>query len=183
MSVTERWNAYLRRRADAQVDRANLAAMQHGLLPAGWEYGQNDKRQKEFDEQRRILLERFKHLYREPICGPDGVAIAIWYAGGDQLRAPMPPGSMPWPGLPPDRFLAIVAYCLRGLNRFTPPQLRFIVQAHAMSGPPAAIILPFRRKDDAASFAAELAQRVRASGVAALRQDVWPDPASQNRPC
>ena len=40
-----------------------------------------------------------------------------------------------------------------------------------MSGPPAVVIRPFQRKQDAAAFAAELAQRVRASGVEALRQE------------
>jgi hypothetical protein len=54
--------------------------MQHGLLPAGWVYGRNDQRQAEYDEQRRILLERHKDLYREPVSGPGGVAVAIWYA-------------------------------------------------------------------------------------------------------
>ncbi len=54
--------------------------MRHGLLPAGWVYGLNDQRQAEYDEQRRILLERHKHLYREPVSGPDGVAVALWYA-------------------------------------------------------------------------------------------------------
>jgi hypothetical protein len=146
VSLTERLIAYLRRRADAQIDRANLAAMQHGMLPAGWVYGRNDKRQAQYDEQRRILLERSKHLYREPVYGPDGVAVAIWYAGTDEYR----------------------------------PRLSFIVQAHAMSGPPAAVIVRFWRKQDAASFAAGLAQQVRASGVAALRQDAWPDLAGQD---
>jgi hypothetical protein len=50
-------------------------------------------------------------------------------------------------------------------------QLSFVVQAHAMSGPPAVVIRPFQRKQDAAAFAAGLAQRVRASGVEALRQE------------
>ena len=59
MSVTDRWTAFLRRRADAQLKRADLEIMRHGLLPAGWVYGLNDQRQAEFDEQRRILLESF----------------------------------------------------------------------------------------------------------------------------
>jgi hypothetical protein len=78
VSVTDRRNAFLRRRADALVNRANLAAMRQGLLPAGWVYGLNDQRQAQFDEQRRILIESNKYLFREPVTGPDGVAVAIW---------------------------------------------------------------------------------------------------------
>jgi hypothetical protein len=172
VSVTDRWIAYLRRRADAQVKRANLAAMQHGLLPAGWVYGLNDQRQAEYDEQRRILLERHKHLYREPVSGPDGVAVALWYAGAGQYRAPLLVPNHQWPGSPPDRLTAIIDHCIRVMNRMIPTsQLSFAVQAHAMSGPPAVVIRRFQRKQDAAAFAAELAQRVRASGVEALRQE------------
>jgi hypothetical protein len=53
-------------------------------------------------------------------------------------------------------------------------QLTFVVQAHAMSGPPAAVIRRFPRKQDAGALAAQLSQRVRASGVEALRQYAWP---------
>jgi hypothetical protein len=142
VSVADRMNAFLRRRADALLNRANLAAMRQGLLPAGWVYGLNDQRQAEFDEQRRILIELHKYLFREylfrePVTGPDGVAVAIWYEGTNA-------GS----------------------------QLSFVVQAHAMSGPPAAVIRGFLRRQDAGAFAAQLAQQVRASGVEALRQDV-----------
>lgn len=136
MSVADRMNAFLRRIADAQLNRANLAAMRQGLLPAGWVYGLNDQRQAEFDEQRRILIEFHKYLFREPVTGPDGVAVAIWYEGTNA-------GS----------------------------QLCFVVQAHAMSGPPAAVIRGFLRKQDAGAFAAQLAQQVRASGVEVLRRD------------
>ena len=171
MSVTDRWIAYLRRRADAQVDRANLAAMRHGLLPAGWVYGLNDQRQAQYDEQRRILLERNKHLYREPVSGPDGVAVAIWYAGTDEYRPPLVVPDTQWPGEPPDRLAAIVGAYIRVMNRILPrSQLTFAVQAHAMSGPPAGVIRYFQRKQEAAAFAAKLAQRVRASGVKALQQ-------------
>jgi hypothetical protein len=170
--VTDRWIAYLRRRADAQVKRANLAAMQHGLLPAGWAYGLNDQRQAEYDEQRRILLERHKHLYREPASGPDGVAVALWYAGTGEYRAPLLAPYTQWPGSPPGRPAAIVDRYIRVMNRIIPPsQLSFAAQAHAMSGPPAVVIRRFPRKQDAAAFAAELAQRVRASGAEALRQE------------
>jgi hypothetical protein len=65
------------------------------------------------------------------------------------------------------------------MNRIIPAsQLSFVVQAHAMSGPPAAVIRPFQSKQAAAAFAAELAGRVRASGVEALCQEAWPNPAS-----
>jgi hypothetical protein len=58
------------------------------------------------------------------------------------------------------------------MNHIIPTsQLSFVVQAHAMSGPPAVVIRGFQRKQDAAAFAAELAQRVRASGVEALRPE------------
>ena len=50
-------------------------------------------------------------------------------------------------------------------------QISFVVQAHAVSGPPAVVIRGFQRKQDAAAFAAGLAQRVRAGGVEALRQE------------
>ena len=67
------------------------------------------------------------------------------------------------------------------MNRIIPAsRLSFVVQAHAMSGPPAAVIARFLRKQDAAAFAAQLAQRVRASGVEALGQDAWPGPADQS---
>jgi hypothetical protein len=66
-------------------------------------------------------------------------------------------------------------------NRILPTSRpSFVVQAHAMSGPPAVVIRRFLRKQEAAAFAAQLAQRVRASGVEALRQDSLPDPADQN---
>jgi hypothetical protein len=78
VNVTDRWVALLRRRADAQVDRANLAAMRRGLFPAGWVYGLNDQRQAAFGEQRRILLESSKYLFRQPVTGPDGGAVAIF---------------------------------------------------------------------------------------------------------
>ena len=172
MSVTDRWVAYLRRRADAQVKRAHLAAMQHGLLPAGWVCGPHDQRQAEYDEQRRILLERRKHMYREPVSGPDGVAVALWYAGTDGYRAPLLALNTPWPSSPPDRLAVIAGHCIRVMNRIiSTSHLSFVVQAHAMSGPPAVVIRGFQRKHDAAAFAAGLAQRVRASGVEALRQE------------
>jgi hypothetical protein len=171
LSVTDRWSAYLQRRADAQVKRANLAAMRLGMLPAGWVYGLNDQRQAEYDEQRRILLERHKHLYREPVSGPDGVAVALWYAGASEYRTPPLVPYTEWPGPTPDRLAAILDGYIRVMNRIIPaPHLSFIVQAHAMSGPPAVVIGRFQRKQEAAAFAAELAQRIRASGVGALRQ-------------
>jgi hypothetical protein len=70
VSVTDRWIAFLRHRADAQLNRANLDAMRHGLLPAGWVYGLNDQRQAQFDEQRHILLESSKFLFRESFVWP-----------------------------------------------------------------------------------------------------------------
>jgi hypothetical protein len=171
-------NAFLRRRADVQVNRANLAAMRQGLLPAGWVYGLNDQRQAEFDEQRRILIELHEYLFREPVTGPDGVAVAIWYAGTSGYRPP--PVLVPyrqWPGSQPDRFAAVAGLCIRVMNRIMrgispASQLIFVVQAHAMSGPPAAVIRCFLSRQDAGAFAAQLVQRVRAGGVEALRQDV-----------
>jgi hypothetical protein len=172
VSVTDRWVAYLRRRADAQVKRAHLAAMQHGLLPAGWVCGPHDQRQAEYDEQRRILLERRKHLYREPVSGPDGVAVALWYAGEGECRVPLLVPPRQWPGSPSGRRTAVTGLCVRVLNRIIPrSQISFVVQAHAVSGPPAVVIRGFQRKQDAAAFAAGLAQRVRAGGVEALRQE------------
>jgi hypothetical protein len=48
------------------------------------------------------------------------------------------------------------------MNRIIPaPEFIFVVQAHAMSGPPAVVIRPFLRKQEAAAFAGQLAQRVR----------------------
>jgi hypothetical protein len=181
VSVTDRWVALLRRRADAQVGRANLAAMRHGLFPAGWVYGLGDQHQAAFEEQRRILLERSKYLFRQPVTGPDGVAVAIFYEGTDRYRVPRLGRHARWPGSPPDRLAAVAGFCVRVVNRVVPaPTFTFVVQAHAMSGPPAVIIRAFRRKEAAAAFAGQLAQRVRAGGVEALRQDVWPDPASEN---
>jgi hypothetical protein len=167
-------DAFLRRRADAQLNRANLVAMRQGLLPAGWVYGLNDQRQAEFEEQRRILIEFHKYLFREPVTGPDGVAVAIWYEGVSGYRAPLLVPYRQWPGSPPDRFAAAVGSCIRVMSRIIPrsQQLSFVVQAHALSGPPAAVIRRFLRKQDAGAFAAQLAQQVRASGVEALRQDV-----------
>jgi len=149
VSVTDRWVAYLRRRADAQVKRAQLAAMQHGLLPAGWVYGRNDQRQAQYDEQRRILLERHINLYREAVSGPDGVAVALWYAGTNGYRAPVLVPNRQWPGSPPDRLAATAGHCVRVVNRIFPAsRLSFVVQAHAMSGPPAVLICRFQRKQD-----------------------------------
>lgn len=171
--MTDRWVAFLRRRADAQLNRANLAAMRHGVLPAGWVYGQNDERQAQFDEQRQILLESSKYLFREPVTGPDGVAVAIWYEGTNEYPGPPLVPYRQLPGLPSDRLAALVDACIRWMNRIIPrSQLSFVVQAHAMSGPPAVVIRMFLRKQDAAAFAAQLAQRVRSNGVEALQQDV-----------
>jgi hypothetical protein len=170
--VPDRWNRYLRRRADALANRADLADMRHGLLPDGWVYGLNDERQEVFDEQRRILLELHKGLYREPVSGPDEVAVAIWYEGTDGYRAPMIALNTQWPSAPRGWLTAVAGFFIRLLNRpFTTPQLIFVVQAHAMSGPPAVLVRRFPRKQDAAAFAARLAQRVRVSGVEALRRD------------
>jgi hypothetical protein len=180
VSVTDLWTAFLRRRADAQLNRANLAAMRHGLLPAGWVYGLNDQRQAEFDEQRRILLESSKYLFREPVTGPDGVAVAIWYEGTNEYRVPLLVPYAQWPGSPPGRLAAVIDFCIRVMNRIIPAsRLTFVVQAHTMSGPPAVVIRRFLRRQDAGAFAAKLAQQVRASGVDALRQDGWPDPADR----
>jgi hypothetical protein len=178
VSVTDRANAFLRRSTDARVNRANLAAMRQGLLPAGWVYGLNDQRQAEFDEQRRILIELHKYLFREPVTGPDGVAVAIWYEGASGPRAPLL--AVPytqWPGAPPDRLAPFIDFCIRVMNRigrFIPgSELTFVVQAHAMSGPPAAVVRRFVSRQDAGAFAAQLVQRVRTGGVAALRQDFY----------
>lgn len=168
MSVTDRWIAFLRRRADTKLNLTNLAAMQHGLLPPDWVYGLNDQRQAQFDEQRRILLERSWYLFREPVTGPDGVAVAIWYEGTSEYWAPPLDPNSPWPESSPDRSAGFWA---RMMNGIPTSHFSFIVQAHAMSGPPAVVIRPFRRKQDAAAFAAELARRVRSDGVEALRED------------
>jgi hypothetical protein len=181
VSVTERWTAFLRRRADAQLNRANLAAMRHGLLPAGWVYGLNDQRQAEFDEQRRILFELSYYKFREPVTGPDGVAVAIWLEGTDEYQRPMLVSRTRWPGLPPGRLAVAAGFCIRVVNRIIAvPQLSFVVQAHAMSGPPAALMRRFLLRQEAAIFAAHLGQQVRACGVEALRHDAWPDPADQS---
>jgi hypothetical protein len=176
VSVTDRWAAFVRRRADAQLNRANLAAMRHGMLPAGWVHGLNDKRQAEFDELRRILIELHKYLFREPVTGPDGVAVAVWFEGTTEYRAPPPlVPYTPWLGSRSDPPAALVGFCIRVMNHIligATPHLSFVVQAHAMSGPPACVIRRFLFKQEAASFTAQLAQRVRASGVEALRQDV-----------
>lgn len=170
MSVTDRWVDFLRRRAEARLRLAELSAMQHGLLPPGWVYGLNDQRQAEFDEQRRILLERAWYLFREPVTGPDGVAVAIWYEGTDEYRGPLLVPYTQWPGEPPSRLAAAVDSYIRVMNHVvTTSQLSFLVQAHAMSGPPAAVFQRFRRKQEAAAFAAQLAHQVRASGVRALQ--------------
>jgi hypothetical protein len=180
VSVTDRWIAFRRRSADAQLRSANLAAMRHGLLPAGWAYGLNDQRQAEFDEQRRILLESSKYLFREPVTGPDGVAVAIWYEGS-QYRVPLLAPHAQWPGPPPSPPAAVAGSCIRVMNRIFPEsRLCFVVQVHATAGPPAVVIRRFARKQDAAAFAARLAQRVRASGVEALGRDAWPEPAGQS---
>ena len=115
------------------------------------------------------------------MTGPDGVAVAIWYEGTTVYREPLVVPYRQWPGVPPDRLTAVVNFYIRVMNRILPPsQLSFVVQAHAMSGPPAAVIRRFLRKQDAAAFAARLAQRVRAGGAEALRRDAWPDPADRN---
>lgn len=169
VSVTDRWVAFLRRRADARLKRADLEAMRHGFLPDGWVYGLNDQRQAEFDEQRRILIERSKGLFREPVTGPDGVAVAIFLEG---ISVDGPPLVVPytrWPGSPPDRLAAIVDSFVRVMNFFIrPSRLIFVVQAHAMSGPPVAVVRRFQSRQDAAAFAAKLTARVRAGGVRAL---------------
>jgi hypothetical protein len=185
VSVTDRRNAFLRRRAEAQLNRVNLAALRQGLLPPGWVYGLNDQRQAEFDEQRRILIEIHRGLFREPVTGKDGVAVAIWYEGTNGYRAPVFVPYRQGPGSPPGRLAAVVKFCVRMLNHFVmvfipASQLTFVVQAHAMSGPPATVIRRFLRKQDAGAFAARLAQRVRASGVEALRQDSWPNPMDRS---
>lgn len=139
-------------------------------------YGLNDQRQAELDEQRRILIEWHKYLFREPVTGPDGVAVAIWYEGTSGPRAPLivVPYTQ-WPGAPPDRLAPVIDFCVGVMNRIgrilPGSDLTFVVQAHAMSGPPAAVVRRFLSKQDAGGFAAHLAQRVRASGVEALRQD------------
>jgi hypothetical protein len=140
--------------------------MRHGLLPDGWVYGLHDQHQAEYDEQRRIFLEIHKHLYREPVSGPDEIAVAVWYAGADGYRAPVLVLNTRWPSAPRSGLAVVAGYCVRVLNGImSAPQLSFVVQAHAMSGPPAAVIRRFQRKQDAAAFAAGLAQRVRASGI------------------
>ncbi|HXL94743.1 MAG TPA: hypothetical protein VN969_37935 [Streptosporangiaceae bacterium] len=163
--------------ADEQADPADLAAMRRGQLPAGWVYGLNDKHQEAFDEQRRILLESARDLYRGPVYGPDGIAVAIWYEGTDEYREVVPAPATPRSGSRSAYFLALLDHWLS----FTGPrQYSYVVQAHAMSGQPAAIMLRFLRKQDAHNFAAELARRVRASGVEALWQDGWPKPAGRD---
>jgi hypothetical protein len=181
VSVTERWTAFLRGRADAQASRASLAAMRHGLLPAGWVYGRGDQRQAEFDEQRRILLELAYYKFREPVTGPDGIAVAIWYEGTYEDPRPILVPRTRWPGSPPSRLAAVTDFCIRVVNRMIPAsRLSFVVQAHATSGPPAAVIRRFPRRQEAAAFAARLAQQVRAGGIEALRHDAGPDPADQS---
>jgi len=174
--MADRWNGYLRRRADAQVNRADLGAMCRGLLPDGWTYGLHDQRQAEYDERRRIFLEIHKYLYREPVSGPDGIPVAVWYAAADGYRTPVLVLNRGWPSAPRGRLAVLAGYCVPVLNRvMSAPRLSFVVQAHAMSGPSAVVIRRFQRKQDAADFAAGLAQQVRASGVGALAEDTWPD--------
>jgi hypothetical protein len=121
--------------------------------------------------QRRILLELHKHLFREPVTGPDGIAVALWYESAQGYRAPLIAPIRQWPGAPKDPLTAIAGHGVRMLNFLvSSPRLPFVVHAHAMFGPPAAVIRVFQSKNEAAAFAAELAQRVRASGVEALSQ-------------
>jgi hypothetical protein len=170
--MADRWNGYLRRRGDARVNRAELVAIRHGLLPDGWVYGLHDQRQAEYDEQRHIFLEMHKYLYREPVSGPDGIPVAVWYAGADGYRAPVLVLNAGWPSAPRGRLSVVAGYCVRVLNNIVSvPRLSFVVQAHAMSGPPATVIRGFQSKQDAAAFAARLVQQVRTSGIGALAQD------------
>jgi len=75
-------------------------------------------------------------------------------------------------GSPPGRLAALLDQYIRVMNRIMPTSRPgFVVQAHATSGPSAAVIRYFQHKRDAAAFAAGLAHRVRASGVEALRQE------------
>ena len=86
------------------------------------------------------------------MTGPDGVAVAIFYEGTSGYRAPLLVPYTRWPGSPPGRLAAVVDLYIRVMNRVIPaPQLSFVVQAHAMSGPPAVVIRPFLRKQDAAA--------------------------------
>jgi hypothetical protein len=143
-------------------------------------YGLSDQRQAEFDEQRRILFELSYYKFREPVTGPDGVAVAIWLEGTAEYQRPVLVARTRWPGLPPGRLAATAGFCIRVVNRIIAvPQLSFVVQAHAMSGPPAALMRRFLLRQEAAIFAAHLGQQVRACGVEALRHDAWPDPADQ----
>lgn len=178
--VAERWGAFLNRRADAQLSRANLAAMRHGLLPAGWVYGLNDERQAEFDEQRRIMFELAYYKFREPVTGPDGVAVAIWLEGTTEYQEPMFAFPTRWPGAQPGRLSAVARFCLRIVNSLMATrQLSYLVQAHAMFGPPAAVIRRFALRQHAADFGAQLAQQVRTRGIEALRDYAEPGPADQ----
>lgn len=173
MSGADYWAEYERRMAAKKVDQANLAAMRRGQLPAGWVYGRNDEHQKEFDEQRRILLESAKDLYRRPVYGPDGIAVAIWYEGTDKYQEIVPAPATPRTG---SRSAYLLDLLDHWLSFRSPPRYSYVVQAHAMSGPPAAIMLRFFRKQDAHNFAAELARRVRAQGVEVLWPGGWPNP-------
>jgi hypothetical protein len=99
--------------------------MSYRCVIAGWVYGLNDQHQAEYDEQRRILLERHKHPYREPVSGPDGVAVALWYAGTSEYRAPVLVPDREWPGLPLDRLAAIAGHGIRVMNRIIPASRRY----------------------------------------------------------
>jgi hypothetical protein len=125
------------------------------------------------------------------VSGPDGVAVALWYAGTGEYRVPLVVPYTLWPGSPPGRLAALLDQYIRVMNRVMPASPPgFVVQAHATSGPPAAVIRYFQHKGDAAAFAAgsgHLAEvqvsarsvRVRAASVDRLRTG-WPP---RTRPC
>lgn len=183
----QRWIQRAQRKADERDARyrRHEAGMRAGQIPPGLMDGLiahqqavNDRR----DASYTALLSQGRQL--SALCdndnlmirGPDGVAVYLVFQKGPIYHVPLPGPSSRWRTR---RRFAAVGYYASVPYRFLMFRRSCVAWAYTMSEPPASVSRQFPDFFEAESYFIDLARRIRAEGVKALRQETGQADAGQ----